>query len=129
MLPLIHSRTVPSSPACPSEMQATADMYLARGAVPALKRVLLDERPLHRMQTALRVRQPLHRHHLAAVALHCEREAPVHPLAVDEDGARPARPFVAALLGAGQPDRFTKPVEKGAPGATSAATSTPLTRR
>jgi hypothetical protein len=88
---------------------------LAGCAVAALEGVKVAERPLDGAQLAA-VGEPFDGGDLAAVALHGERQAPVHPRAVDEHGARAAGALVAALLGAGEPDLLAQPVEQGGAG-------------
>src|SRR6266850_6607460 len=84
---------------------------LTRGAIAALERVLLEERELHRVQLAA-PRQALDGGDAGAVQLRDELQAGVHPLAVDDHGASPALPQVAALLGAGEAQVLPQGVEQ-----------------
>src|SRR3954466_16387624 len=74
---------------------------LPGGAVAALERVVLDERPLHRVQLVA-VGEPLDRGDLVPGGRHRQRQAGQHPAAVDPHGAGPAGALVAALLAAGE---------------------------
>src|SRR5581483_7093055 len=70
---------------------------LARRAVAALNRVVLDERLLQRMQLSV-PREPLDRRDLGVLAGDRENEAAVHPATVEQHGARAALAVIAALL-------------------------------
>jgi hypothetical protein len=65
------------------------------------------------MQRAVLAGEPFDGCDLLTGALHEERQAAVHALAVDEDGAGPAGAFVAALLDAGELGLLAQPVEHG----------------
>src|SRR5262245_20848298 len=71
----------------------------ARGAVPALERVRVAERLLHRVQLPP-PGQAFHRRDGAAVRLGGEHEARLHRLAVEEHRARAADALLAADVGA-----------------------------
>ena len=111
MLPLMNSAMSSSLPALPSSSSSTADMIWPGRAVAALERVVLDERPLHRVQLAVG-REALDRRHLAALAGDGQRQAGEHAPAVDPDGAGAARALVAALLGARQVEVLAQRVEQ-----------------
>eukprot|EP01032_Pedospumella_encystans_P027696 gene27697-31289_t len=76
--------------------------HLARRAVAALQRVVVDEGLLHRMQRAVGRGDALDGGDGAAVGLHAQREAGGDAPAVEVHGAGTALAVVAALLGAGQ---------------------------
>ena len=84
---------------------------LPRRAVAALESVVLDERPLQRMERTAG-REPLDRGHRPPVVLDRQGEARQDPLAVDQHRAGTARALVAPLLGAMQPQAFTEVVEQ-----------------
>src|SRR2546421_11783906 len=86
---------------------ADAGHDLAGGAVAALERVLVDERPLQRMQFVVIPRgQPLDGGDVGTLQAHRQCEARVDPLTVDQNRAGPAGPGIAALLGSGQTQVF-----------------------
>src|SRR4051812_11152394 len=113
---------VPSA-AAEVALEAEADVLLARvrilfeqvggahdhpgRAVAALQRVLLVERPLHRMQLAV-PREPLDRGDVGAFGLHREHGARLDGLAVDVHGARTARRGVTAHVRAGQAESLAQ---------------------
>src|SRR5882724_4869148 len=74
---------------------------LARRAVAALKRIVLDEGGLQRMQ-AVALRQALNRGDRRAVARGRQCETGQHTPAIDQNGTRAAGAVVTALLGAVQ---------------------------
>src|SRR5712691_309883 len=86
---------------------------LAGRAEAALEGVGVDERALHRMELAV-LRDPLDGLDGLSFAGDGERHARVDGTAVDEDGARAARAFVADLLCSRQAERFAQRVEDGA---------------
>src|SRR5262249_29730773 len=81
-------------------------------AVAALKAVVLDERGLHRVQTAA-IGQAFDGGNARAFGLHGQREARVHPATVDVDRAGAALPVIAALLGSGEAEPLAQGVEQG----------------
>src|ERR1041384_6097841 len=74
---------------------------LTRRAEPALERVVLDERGLHRMQLVA-AREPLDRRDLRALGGDRQRQAGIDRLAVAQHGARTALAMIAALAGPGE---------------------------
>ena len=72
----------------------------ARGAEPALRAGVVEERLLEQVQLAVD-REPAHGRDLTAVGLDGEHQARVHRLAVEQDGAGPADPLAAAELDLG----------------------------
>src|SRR3984957_2582563 len=84
---------------------------LARGAVPTLVAIVLDEGCLHRVQVA-RLAKPFNRGDLVALVHHGQRQAGIDAAAVHVDGAGSALAMVAALLGAGQADGLAQAVEE-----------------
>ncbi len=96
---------------------ADAGHDLPRRAEPALEGVLLDERPLQRMQFTVLATwgEPLDGGDLGALQAPCQRQAGVDPPPVDQDGAGPAGTGVAALLGAGQAELFAQQVQQRGP--------------
>ena len=99
---------------------------LARGAVAALKRVVLDERLLQRMQRSS-LRQPLDRRDLSAVLHDRERQAGIDPPTVDQHRAGAALPVVAALLCSGQAETIAERVEQRCPRRNQLFRCSPLT--
>ena len=93
----------------------------ARRAEPALGAIRVDERLLHRVERAVRGREPIDGEHLGAVELRHQHEAGVDRLVSqlaavfppDHDGAGAAIAFRAALFRAGQPRIEPQPVEHG----------------
>ena len=83
-------------------------------AEPALEAVLLDERPLDRMELAVG-REPLDRRHLGARGLEREHRAALHRPPVEEHRARAALARVAADVRAGQPEAVTERVDEERP--------------
>ena len=81
-------------------------------AIAALERVVLDERPLQRVQLAV-LGESLDRDHLCAVVRDGERQAGVDAAAIEQHGAGAALAVVAALLGAGEPELLAQHVEQG----------------
>ena len=109
-LPLMRSRISASSdvrqspttlgqPSRASPSMPDGRAELSRRAVAALERVVVDERLLQRVQLVA-ARQPFDRRDLRAVVRDRQREAGVHPPAVEQHRARAALAVVAALLGA-----------------------------
>src|SRR6266566_4011485 len=94
---------------------AHAGHDLARGAVAALKAVVLDEGRLQRMQF-LTLRQTFDRGDPGAIVHHGERQAGKDALAIEQDGAGSAGSLVAALLGTRQIECFAQDVEQRLPG-------------
>ena len=74
----------------------------ARGAEPALQRVMVDEGLLQRVQPVA-VGEPFHRPDLGAVGLGGEHQTASDRRAVEDDRAGAADPVLAAEMGAGQP--------------------------
>jgi hypothetical protein len=72
---------------------------------------MVDERGLDGVKRAP-LRQALDRQDLRAVVADREREARVDAPPVEQDGAGPALPAVAALLGSGEVEPFAKQVEQ-----------------
>ena len=69
------------------------------------------ERGLHGMEL-VGCPQPLDRLHLVALMLDGKAEAGVDPFAVDDDGAGPALPVIAALLRAGELQMLAQCIEQ-----------------
>ena len=98
-----------SSSGVPSRDRRSMVVRMTPGrAEAALEAVVLDERPLHRMEIAVR-REPLDRRDLAAVGLEREQRAALHGPPVDEHRACAALARVAADMRARQPE----PVAQG----------------
>src|SRR6266849_2462089 len=72
---------------------------LAGGAVTALIGVVVQEGLLHRVQAAVRARDPFDSGDPLPLSLHGEREAGHHAPSIYVDGAGAALAVVAALLG------------------------------
>ena len=128
MLPLIRSRISSGVPVWPFLDAADAGQDLAGSAVAALEGVLVDERLLRRVQL-ISVREALDGGDLDPLQPYGECQAGVHPLPVDQHGARAARPCVAALLRAGQIEMFTQQVEERGRSSTVTVCWVPLTVR
>ena len=114
MLPLIQNWISSGEPAWPSAMQPTPGHDLARGAEAALEAFMLDEGGLERMQLVA-LRQAFDRRDLGAVVHRGQRQAGDDPPAVEQDRARAAGALVAALLRAGEIERFAQHVEQRLP--------------
>src|SRR5262249_14296705 len=84
---------------------------LAGRAVTTLKRVVLDERLLQRMDVVV-VRKPLDRRDRFAFVRDGEREAALCADAVDQDSAGAALAVIAPLLGAGEAELLAQEVEQ-----------------
>jgi AraC family transcriptional regulator len=84
---------------------------LPRGAIPALERVMLDERCLYRMQVAVGC-QALHRYNFGAFARSSECHAGVDPNAADQHRACAAGALVAAFLRPRKSQVLAKKIEQ-----------------
>src|SRR6266850_2782300 len=84
---------------------------LAGGAIAALVGIVLDEGRLHGMQR-VGLSDAFDRGDLVALVHHGEREAGIHPLAVDVHGACAALAVVAAFLGPGEGKGFAQAIEE-----------------
>jgi hypothetical protein len=89
---------------------------LAGGAVAALIGIVVHEGLLHRVQAAVRARDPFDSGDPLPLSLHSEREAGHHAPSIHVDGAGAALAVVAALLGAVQADLLTQGVEERSAG-------------
>lgn len=87
---------------------------LPRCAVPALKRIVGDESPLHRVQHVA-AGQPLDGHQVCAVAHDGQGQASIDALAVAQHRAGATLAVVAAFFGTYQVQLFTQQVEQGGP--------------
>src|SRR6267143_955465 len=85
---------------------------LAGGAVAALIGVVVQEGLLHRVQAAVRARDPFDSSDPLPLSLHGEREAGQHAPSIDVDGAGAALAVIAALLRAMQADLLTQSIEE-----------------
>jgi hypothetical protein len=84
---------------------------LARGAVAALERIVLDESLLDRMQSAVLL-EPFDRGDLVPFMHDRKRETRVDSAAIDVDGTGAALAVIAALFRAKQLEMFSQRVEK-----------------
>ena len=109
--PLMNSRTLSGSPACPLFDARQRRHDLSRRAVPALKGVVVDERLLHGVQL-LRRADALDGGDFAAFQREGQRQTRQLRFAVHMDGTRAALPVVAALLRAAQMQAFAQQVEQ-----------------
>lgn len=75
---------------------------LARGAVPALKGIMVDEGLLHRMQTSPDCRKALDRGHVLPIGHDREGHAGQDPPAIQQNRASAALTVAATFLGPGQ---------------------------
>src|SRR5438067_1182059 len=87
---------------------------LARRAIAALERVLIDERLLHRMELAVDAGEAFDRDDRAAHR-YGERHARQHTLLADMDGTCAALAVIAALLGPGEGEMLAQRIEQGCP--------------
>src|SRR5262249_30235090 len=81
--------------------QADGRTDLPRSAVPALERIVIDERLLNRMKRAL-FREPFDRRHRSAVLHDRQRQAGIDAAAINQDGAGAALTVIAAFFRAGE---------------------------
>src|SRR5262245_20555561 len=78
--------------------QANGGAELPRRAIPALERIVLDERLLERVQ-CISARKPLHGGDLRPILHDRERQARIDPAAVDQHGAGTALAVITAFFG------------------------------
>ena len=88
---------------------------LSRGAVTALKPVVLNESSLHRMEPITRTKA-LYRSYGRSTLGGGKRQARDDPPTVDKHGARPTLSKAAAFLGAGEMQPVAEAVEQGGAG-------------
>ncbi len=86
---------------------------LARGAVAALERVMIDESLLHWMQRTALLSEALDGGHRSAICLGRHGEAGRDAAAVEVDGARATLPMIATFLRTSQPELLANKVEQG----------------
>lgn len=75
---------------------------------------MLDEGRLQGMQFAS-IRESFDRRNLRSVSRHCQNEARIDALSIDQNRAGTTLPLVAAFLGAGKLELLAQEIEKGDP--------------
>jgi hypothetical protein len=84
---------------------------LSRGAEAALQTIVLDECSLERMKLAIRFKA-LDRLDLSPIMHRSKRQAGDDPPAIEKHGASAAGTLIAALLRAGEIERFAQHIEQ-----------------
>lgn len=87
---------------------------LTRGAVSALKSVVVEKSSLHGVEF-VSVREPLDRNDICAVTGGRQSQTGIDTVAVEQDGACAALSMIAAFLGARQLEVFAQCIEQGSP--------------
>ena len=94
--------------------QADGRTDLAGRAIAALERVMVDESLLDRMKRT-HLAKPFDRNDVRSIKCHCELQAGIDPLSIDEDRARTALTVIAAFLGAGELEIASEEVKQCGP--------------
>ncbi len=112
----VRSRQIVAHRAWPASLDlaqhADRRAELPWGTVAALEGVMVDERLLESMQVVAIGRQPLDGDDLGVLVRDSQGQAAIDASSVEQDGAGPALPVVAALLGAGEAEPLAQCIQQ-----------------